>query len=217
MVDFDTCRRVMVDSQVRPSDVTKFPIIEAMLKIPREAFVPDSQCHAAYMGDHVELAEGRVLLDPRMFAKMLESLDIRSDEFVLDIGSGFGCSSAVIAHMAEAVVALEQDPTMAENAAAILAEHEIDNAVAVTGTLSEGAPQYSPYDVITIQGGIERLPDAIGAQLREGGRIAAIFVQSPPGECRIGIKQGGRINWRMSFNAHAPVLAGFENRREFAL
>ena len=206
----------MVDCQIRPSDVTKFPIIEAMLTIPREEFVPVSSRHAAYVGDHVELADGRVLLDPRVFAKMLDGLDIRPDEFVLDVGCGSGYSSAVIAHMAEAVVALEQDDYLADDAADNLSSHAIFNAVAVRGRLEEGAPQHGPYDSIVIEGGIQVLPGAISQQLKDGGKIACIFAGQPPGECCIGIKNDNRIVWRALFNADAPLLAGFEKEEEFA-
>ena len=107
MTDFATRRRMMVDTQVRPSDVTEFPIIDAMLSVPREAFVPSDRIEAAYAGDHVDLGEGRVLLDPRCFAKMLEAVDLSNSDLVLDVGTGLGYSSAIIAHIAEAVVAVE--------------------------------------------------------------------------------------------------------------
>ena len=76
MQDFATRRTMMVDTQVRPNDVTKFPIIEAMLAVPREDFVPPARREAAYIGENVPLAPGRVLLEPRSFAKMLDALDI---------------------------------------------------------------------------------------------------------------------------------------------
>ena len=179
--------------------------------------MPDSSRQAAYVGDHVELADRRVLLDPRVFAKMLDGLDIRPDEFVLDVGCGMGYSSAVIAHMAEAVVALEEDEKLAEIAADNLSNHAVDNAVAVIGQLKNGASQHGQYDAIAIQGGVQVIPPAIGDQLKEGGRIACIFSGHPPGECCIGIKCGGRIVWRTLFNADAPLLAGFEKEEEFAL
>ena len=209
-------RLAMVDCQVRPSDVTKFPIIEAMLACPREEFVPDNLRSVAYLGDHLALAEGRVILDPRVFAKMLNEIDIRPDEFVLDIGCGFGYSSAVISHIAEAVVALEEHEDMADSAAFNLAAHAADNAVAVKGALCEGAPVHAPYDAVAIQGGIEVLPDGISAQLKEGGRIVCIFVSRTPGECRVGIKRRGTISWRTAFNADAPLLAGYKAEEEFA-
>ena len=94
----------MVDTQVRPSDVTKFPIIDAMLKVARENYVPVAKREAAYLGENLELGEGRIMLEPRTLAKMLDALAINGDELVLDVGCAYGYSSAVIAHMAEVVV-----------------------------------------------------------------------------------------------------------------
>jgi protein-L-isoaspartate(D-aspartate) O-methyltransferase len=217
MADYAARRTMMVDTQVRPSDVTSFPIIDAMLKIPREAFVPDDQREAAYAGENLPLAPGRVLLEPRTLAKMLEELDIGPSDLVLDIGCGLGYSSAVIAHMAEAVVAVEDNEEMAAEAQRLLAENGADNVAVMAGPLAEGAPRHGPYDVIVIEGGIERLPEAIADQLKEGGRIAALFMEGPLGTCKVGLKVEGRINWRYGFNAAAPVLPGFEKAREFAL
>ena len=91
----------MVDTQIRPSDVTKFPIIDAFLSIPREKFVPDGKREAAYIGENFEIGQSRVILDPRTLAKLLEALDVQKDELVLDIGTGLGYSSAVISLIAE--------------------------------------------------------------------------------------------------------------------
>lgn len=116
MIDFAAAREVMVDRQVRPADVTLYPIIDAMLAVPREEFVPEALRPVAYFGDHVPLAAGRVLLDPRVFGKLLDGLNIGPSDLVLDVGCGMGYSSAVIARMAEAVVALEEDPALAADA-----------------------------------------------------------------------------------------------------
>lgn len=217
MTDFAARRRIMVDTQVRPSDVTKFPVIDAMLTVPRQAFVPVNLREAAYLGDNLDLGGGRVLLAPRILAKMLDGLDIRGDDLVLDLGCGLGYSSAVIARMAEAVVAVEEDATMAAEAQTALAENAADNVAVIAGALVEGAPQHGPYDAIVIEGAIERLPGTIEQQLREGGRIAAIFMDGALGVCRIGYKIDGTLNWRFAFNATAPVLGGFENRPAFVL
>ncbi len=205
----------MVDGQVRPADVTKFTIISAMLNCPREAFVPDNLRSVAYLGDHLILGEGRALLDPRVFAKMLNEVGIQGDEFVLDIGCGHGYSSAVIARLAEAVVALEEDESMAEAAMQNLVAHSVDNAVAVKGPLHQGAAQHAPYDVIVIEGGVGVLPDEICEQLKDGGRIVCIFSNQIPGECRVGFKRGGQFSWRVVFNANAPLLKKFRAAGEF--
>jgi protein-L-isoaspartate(D-aspartate) O-methyltransferase len=217
MTDFATRRRMMVDTQVRPSDVTEFPIIDAMLTIPREAFVPRDRVEAAYVSEHVPLGRGRVLLDPRVFAKMLEVLDLTNSDLVLDLGAGFGYSSAVIARIAEAVVAVEDDETRAGEAQTLLSEHHADNVILHEGPLTEGAAAHGPYDAIILEGAVEVLPEGLVAQLKEGGRIVAIFMEGALGVVRIGHKIDGEITWRFAFNGAAPVLPGFEKTTEFAL
>lgn len=216
MTDFATRRRMMVDTQVRPSDVTKFPIIDAMLRIPREAFVPDSEKEAAYAGRNVRLAENRVVLEPRTLAKMLDAVNIDNDDLVLDIGAGFGYSSAVIARIAEAVVAVEEDEAFTSEAQSLLVEHG-DNVVFHEGALAQGAAEHGPYDAIVIEGGVAQLPEAITAQLKDGGRIVCLFMEGALGTVRVGWKIDGAITWRFAFNASAPVLPGFEKQDAFAL
>lgn len=217
MSDFATRRVMMVDTQVRPSDVTKFPIIDAMLSVPREVYVPRDRREAAYVGENVQIAPGRVMLDPRTLAKLLDALDLQPEDLVLDLGCGLGYSAAVIARLAHTVVAVEEDADLAADAQRTLSDEGVDNAVVVAGALAAGAAKHGPYDAITLQGGVEAVPDTLVAQLKEGGRIAAIFMDGPLGTARIGIRRDGRIIWRNAFNAAAPVLAGFEKGRGFVL
>jgi protein-L-isoaspartate(D-aspartate) O-methyltransferase len=217
MSDFQQRRVMMVDTQVRPSDVTKFPIIDAMLTVPRELYVPEDRREAAYMGENLELMRGRVMLEARTLAKLLEALNIQPTDLVLDLGAGLGYSSAVIARLAEAVIGVEEDEALAADAQRRLAEEGVDNAVIVRGPLTAGAPKHAPYDVISVQGGVEMVPQPVLDQLKDGGRIAAVFVEGNLGVARIGHKAGGTVSWRFLFNASAPVLPGFALARGFAL
>ncbi|OIQ76386.1 protein-L-isoaspartate O-methyltransferase [mine drainage metagenome] len=217
MTDFALRRTMMVDTQVRPSDVTKFPIIEAMLAIPREEYVPAQSREAAYAGKNITIGAGCVVLEPRTLAKMLDALDLQPTEHVMDLGCGLGYSAAVIAHLAGDVVAVEPVEALAADANAKLAVQGVRNAVVVCAPLASGAAQQGPYDAITIQGAVEHVPEAILAQLKEGGRIGAVFMEGALGVCRIGHKVDGAVTWRFAFNASAPVLSGFEKGRVFAL
>ncbi|WP_435140762.1 protein-L-isoaspartate O-methyltransferase family protein [Pseudopelagicola sp. nBUS_19] len=217
MTDYTALRTTMVDTQVRPSDVTKYTVIEAMLNVPRESFVPRDRRCAAYVGEHLNLGAGRIVMDPRVLAKMLDVLDIQKDELVLDVGSGLGYSAAVISRMAEAVIAVEDDEERAAEAQMALSEHGADNAVVHAGALTDGAAEHGPYDVIIIQGGVEFLPDGLNLQLKDGGRIVTLFMEGALGAVRIGYKIDGDINWRLVFNASAPVLPGFEKHHAFKL
>jgi protein-L-isoaspartate(D-aspartate) O-methyltransferase len=217
MSEFSTRRVMMVDTQVRPSDVTKFPIIEAMLTVPREVYLPASKREAAYVGENVEIAPGRVVLEARTLAKMLDALDVQPTEMVLDLGCGLGYSTAVIARLADAVVAVEEDDTLASEAQRTLSAEGVDNAAVIVGPLALGDAKHGPYDVITIQGAVEMVPEGLLAQLKEGGRIGAVFMEGALGVARVGYKIDGVVTWRFLFNATAPVLPGFAAKRGFTL
>lgn len=215
MPDFAARRTMMVDTQIRPSDVTKFPVIEAMLAIPRETFLPAELVEAAYAGANVTLPGGRVLLEPRTLAKALDALDLQRGDLVLDLAVGTGYSSAVLARMVEMVIAVESDADMAQDAQANLSAIGADNAVVIAGNPALGAPAHGPYDAIIMQGGIEAFPEALSEQLKDGGRVAALFMQDAVGVVRLGVKSGGRVIWRDMFNAAAPVLPEFARAPAF--
>lgn len=217
MSEFSTRRVMMVDTQVRPSDVTKFPIIDAMLTVPREIYVPADRREAAYVGENLTIAQGRVMLEARTLAKLLDALDIQPSELVLDLGCGLGYSAAVIARLAETVVAVEADAALADEAGRLLSEAGVDNAIVVGGPLAAGAVKHAPYDVITVEGGVETVPAALLAQLKDGGRIGAIFMEGSVGTVRVGYKSGEQVTWRAAFNATAPLLDGFARPKDFVL
>ncbi|NRB01410.1 MAG: protein-L-isoaspartate O-methyltransferase, partial [Rhodobacteraceae bacterium] len=203
-------------TQVRPSDVTKFPIIDAMLQVPREEFVPPNHRDAAYIGENVDLGDGRVVLEPRTLGKMLDALDIQRDEVALDIGPGLGYSSALLARMADAVVAVEEEGFAGE-AEQTLSQLGYDNVAVMSGPLAQGAAKHGPYDIIMIQGGVETVPQGLTDQLKDNGRIVCIFMENQLGVCRIGHKSQNGLNWRFAFNASAPILSAFAADTEFAL
>lgn len=215
MTDFAAAREAMVDCQIRPSDVTKYPIIDAFLRVPREHYVPANKAAIAYAGEHISLGGERVVLDPRSFAKMLDAANITKEDLVLDLGCGTGYSSAIIAHMAQAVVAVEDNPELANEAAETLAKEEVFNAIVVNALLSQGAVKHGPYDVIIVQGAVEVLSKKLLDQLSDGGRVVAIFREGPLGQCRIGTKSSGTITWRNLFEADAPLLGEFQKNEEF--
>lgn len=215
MADYTQRRVTMVDTQVRPSDVTKFPILDALLSVPREVYVPDAAKALAYVDGPIDLGGGRQLLDPRATAKLLDALEPTPSDLVLELGAGGGYTTALLAHLAEAVVAVEEDASLAEDAEATLAEQGVDNAAVICAPLVEGSAKHGPFDAIILFGGVNAIPDRITDQLKDGGKIAAIFMDGPLGEARIGLKSGGRVTWRMAFNATAPILPGFARSPSF--
>ncbi|MEM1299537.1 MAG: protein-L-isoaspartate O-methyltransferase [Pseudomonadota bacterium] len=216
MMDYAEARKAMVDCQVRPSDVTSYAIIEAMLEVPREEFVPASRQAVAYAEADITLDGGREVAAPRTFAKMLEAASIGADDLVLDVNPGLGYSTAVLAKLAGAVVAAEPDVALAGKLQATVAEMDIDNVV-VAEDEGPGDPANGPYDVIFVNTGVEEIPAALTDQLKDGGRLVAIFMDGPSGQCRVQIRAGNELSSRYMFDATAKVLDGYHRAVEFSL
>lgn len=216
MTDFTMARQAMVDCQVRPSDVTQYPIIEAMLWAPREQFVPAALREIAYAESEIPLGDGRVLLAARTFAKMLEAASVGADDLVLDLAPGTGYSSAVLSRLAAAVVAVEPNETYQAQAVENFAALDVDNVIISTGDPVAGDAGHGPYDVILINGAVERVSPDLLDQLKDGGRLVAIFGDGVSGQCRVVVKAGNSTSNRYVFDATAPILGGFANEKEFA-
>jgi protein-L-isoaspartate(D-aspartate) O-methyltransferase len=215
MTDFTVARRNMVASQVRANDVTDLRIQEAMAEIPRELFVPRAVRSIAYVSEALPLGNGRALMEPRNFAKLVHAAHIHPADVVLVIGAGTGYGAALIARLAETVVALEEDEVLVKEADGLLAQVGADNAAVVKGPLVQGYPSQAPYDVIVIEGSVEQLPDTLFAQLKEGGRLAVFVLENAVGKARIFTRTAKAVSGRTVFDGMAPLLPGFARAREF--
>lgn len=218
--DFSELRVKMVDGQVRTTDVTNLPLITAMLAIPREDFVPDARKQLAYIDDDILLSaqsgpDARYLMEPAPFAKLVQLAEIGPADTVLDVGSGSGYSAAVLSRLAKSVVALESDESLASEAAARLPALGCDNVTLVSGALAAGHKAGEPYTVIVIEGGVEEVPEALLAQLAEGGRLVAIEGRGNAAAARVYLKANGVATGRKAFNAAVKPLPGFERAPVF--
>ena len=214
MANFSDIRREMIDCQIRTADVTNYSILKAMSNVAREKFVPKNLQSVAYSETNLNVGLGRYLLEPRIFAKMLELLNLTARDLVLDVAPGYGYSSAVLAGMAEAVVAVE-NKYFAEESQNILIKEAIDNAVVYEGVLTAGLGQEESVDAIIIQGGIEEFPSELEKQVKIGGRVIAIFIDGVRGACWKGLRTETGIDWNFGFNALVPVLEDFTKKKEF--
>ncbi|RIJ29098.1 protein-L-isoaspartate O-methyltransferase family protein [Henriciella algicola] len=215
-MDFAKMRRIMVDSQIRPNDVTDPEIVSAFLRTPREAFVPKSAQSIAYAECEIETSEGRSLWTPRDIGKMIKSLDPQPNDIALVIGAGAGYETAILSHLCETVIALEEDEDLVDELTAKLASLDYDRAVAVQGDLREGLADQAPFDIILVCGLIEQAPEAWFSQLAEGGRLGAPVVAGRDlGRARIWTKAGETVSYREVFDCCPPGLAGFEKPKSF--
>lgn len=217
MTDFDTARRAMVDCQIRPSDVTRYTLIDAMLRIPREQFVPRSKREVAYSEAEVEIAPGRSLLAPRIFAKMVEASEIKSTDLILELCPGTGYSTAILAALGEMVVSIEADETLSAQAQGLLEGLGINNAIVTNGDPIVGDSAHGPFDLIFLNGCVELVPTALTDQLKEGGRLVALVQDGSTSSCQVFTRSGTAVSQRFVFDGYGPMLEGFSAEQEFTL
>ena len=217
MADTALQRLNMVESQVRPSDVTDRRIIRAMRAVPRERFAPAASRSLAYMDEALRVADRRWLLAPRILAQMLQQARIEADAVVLDIGCATGYSAAILARLAQTVVALEQDATLAGLATSVFAELGVDNVAVVTGPHAQGVPTEGPFDAILLEGRVADVPRGLLDQLKDGGRLVAVEGSGPLGRIVVHQRRGMAFDQRPILDAAAPPLPGFERQPVFVL
>lgn len=215
-MDFETARRHMVDSQVRPNDVTDPRILRAFETVARERFLPAELRAQAYIDREVVYAPGRALMTARDFAKLLEALDIEADALILDAGCGAGYSSAVLAQLGEMVVAVESDEALASTAQENWSAENVVNAAVIGGAPETGAPKQGPFDAIVIAGAIEVEPTALLGQLKDGGRLGAILRRNGVSKGVVWTRSGAATSAREVFDAAArTVIPGFARPKAF--
>ena len=221
MIDSARQRLNMVESQIRPSDVTDRRILRAMSEVAREAFVPQAVASLAYMDEPVVLeantskpaAMRRTLMPPRSFAKLVQLASIEPSDRVLIVGAGRGYSAAIIARLAATVVALESDETLAAAAKGALAG--LENVSVVTGPLPEGRATAPAFDAVIVEGMVWERPLKLLSQLKDGGRLAAVLQTGGVGQATLWTRVGDHHAQTIAFEAQASPLPGFERPKAF--
>ena len=209
-MDYAAARYKMIQNQIRTNRVTDAAVIAAMGELPREQFLPEYLRGLAYADDDIPLGGGRFLIEPLATALLVQAAEIDADDVTLDVGCGLGYTSAIMARLAGAVVALECDPGLATRATQALNAVGATTASVAVGPLPQGHPSQAPYDVIVFSGAVASVPKALCEQLAEGGRMVAVI----EGEKGIGrgtlfLRRSGSISRRPLFDAAIPLLPGF--------
>lgn len=208
-MDFSTARKNMVDCQIRTNKVVDEAVLSAMKEVPRERFVPDHLQSLAYIDEDLAIAPDRYLMEPFVLARLLQEVGVAPSDVVLDIGSGSGYATALLARMAAMVFAQESDPVLSAQAAGLFTELALDNVVPVDGPLAEGCPDHAPFNVILIEGAVDSIPDVIIGQLADGGRLATIVQDGRVGRATVVTRRAGHTSRRVVFDASVPALPDF--------
>lgn len=209
-MDYALARRNMVESQLKPNKIIDERVIDAMSTVPRELFVPPRFRGVAYVDEDVPIADGRHLMEPTVLARLLQAARITDADAVAVIGCGTGYTAAVIAHLSNVVVAVESVANLVDQASGILTQLGADNVVVMKGALDKGIPAQAPYDVIIVDGAVDKIPAALTHQLDMGGRLVAVVTD------RVGLGIGtlvtridGGFARQALFDASVPRLPDF--------
>lgn len=221
MNDFTVARTKMVDNQLRTQNVTDYAVLAAMGDVPREQFLPAALRPLAYIDTDLALGaaspEGpaRYMMEPAPFARLSQLAEVGETDVVLIVGCGTGYSAAVLARLANSVVALECDVSLAGQASDILETLGVDNVAVVTGELEAGYPSEAPYDVIFIDGAVEVVPKPLLDQLKDGGRLVAVVGYGRSASGTIFRRSGDDIGRHVAFDADVQPLPGFRKPKAF--
>ena len=216
MIDFANARRMMVDGQIRPSDVTDRDLIAAMLEVPRERFVPPALASVAYLDRDLPVDDQRMLLKPMVLARLIQAAEVRRgrprarcrlrDRLLVGDPGAPGRHSDRRSRTTRRARAAAPRPS--RNSA-------VANVTTACGPLDAGWPALAPYDVILVNGAFEVEPHELFAQLKEGGRLVGILGGGHGGKAMLYRKDRGEIGRRILFDASAPVLPAFRQAPAF--
>jgi len=215
MSDYAVARRNMIESQLKPNRVTDERLIAVMAALPREIFVAAGLKGVAYVDEEVPVAPGRYLMEPAIFARMVQEAKIGSKDVVLEIGCGAGYSTAVLARLAASVIAVESDASLARLATQNLAAAGIDNAAVIDGALADGYARQAPYQVVFVSGAVAKVPARLLDQVAEGGRLIAVERGANRSQAVLYSRSGGLVGHRALFDANVPIVPGFESASGF--
>ena len=214
-MDYETARRNMVEGQIRTNKVTHEGLLATLASVPRERFVPADRAHAAYVDEDIPLSAGRYLLEPMIFARLVQEADPKQGDNVLLVGSATGYGAAVLAPLVRSVTALESDAALAARGREQFARLSIIGASQVEGPLSQGWARGAPYELIILEGAAEVIPQALFDQLADGGRLMAVVVSGGMGQAILHTKKSNILSHRAIFDAAVHPLPDFQAKRGF--
>lgn len=210
---FEAMRHAMVASQLRTNAVSDARVVEAMARVPRQAFLPPEHQAIAYRDTLLPLGNGRDHNSPLATGRLLTEAAVRPGEHVLLVGAAGGYAAALLARLAGSVVALEEDPALVALARGALAGTA--NVELVEGPLNAGWAQGAPYDLLVIDGAVEQVPEAVVGQLKPGGRLVSGVADRGITRLAAGRRTQGGFGMMDFTDLECAVLPGFARLRTF--
>ena len=218
-MNLELARYNMIEQQIRPWDVLDPGVLELLAAVRREDFVPAAQRALAFVDTQVPIGEGEFMLEPKVEARLLQELDLQRHEKVLEIGTGSGFMAALMGHKVQQVFTLECQGALAAHARSCLARAGLSNVTVLEVSAAEGArglPAEAPFDAIVLSGSVPAVPSALLAQLKVGGRLAAIVGQEPVMRAVLVRRSGADAFAEVDlFDTVAPRLHGFPEPSRF--
>ena len=217
-MDFEKARFNMVEQQIRPWDVLNTQLLDLLFHVKRENFVADNQKAIAFVDTELPLPNGSRMLQPKMEARILQELNIAADEKILEIGTGSGYLTALLASVGKHVYSLDIDANMTALAKANLARAGIQNVTLVTANGVGGLPTNAPFDVIVVGGALPSVPEELTSQLAVGGRMRVVVGDLAPLAATLveRVKEGpSGLRSTVLFETHLDALQGVGQPERF--
>jgi protein-L-isoaspartate(D-aspartate) O-methyltransferase len=184
-MNVEQARSNMVEQQIRTWDVLDQDVLDLLYTVPREDFVPPQHKALAFSDLQIPLGDHQHMWEPKLEARVLQELDVHKTDRVLEVGTGSGYLTALLAHRAAQVVSVEINPRLAEFGKANLERHGTDNVLLELGDAARGWAKHAPYQVIVLGGSTPLLPRAFLEQLDVGGRLLAVVGEPPAMSARL--------------------------------
>ena len=206
----------MIEQQIRPAEVLDSQVLNVISEVPREYFVPTEYRQLAYSDTNIPLSNGQSMMSPIQEARLLQALNIGEQDEILEIGTGSGYLTALLAKLGKQVISVDIDQQLSSSAAQKLREQAITNVTLEVGDASKGWPQGTPYDVIAVTGSLPVMCDDLKYQLKQGGRLFVI-VGSEPAMSALLITRVSENQWAEEelFETVIPPLINAEKPSEF--